>query len=342
MSVGNERARETLATAALVPGWISVALAVPFGVAGLVATVPVTLRYLPLVASALLVGLPHGAVDHLTPARARREVPTRRSLLAVGLCYLLLGGAYAVAWALAPAAAFLSFLLLTWLHWGQGDVYPLVALFPETHLDDRPGRALTAVVRGGIPMVVPLLGFPERYHEVAVRVVGLVDPGAAASLAWLPRGDVRLALGAGLALATATALGRGLMRRGPTRSLRVDAAETVLLWAFFLTVPPVLAIGLYFPFWHGLRHVGRLMRVDGRSASALAAGDPWTPLGAFARDAAPLTAASLVCLAAVAAAVPAGVGTLADVAAAYLVLLAVLTLPHAVVVSWLDRRQGIW
>jgi hypothetical protein len=32
----------------------------------------------------------------------------------------------------------------------------------------------------------------------------------------------------------------------------------------------------------------------------------------------------------------------ADLVGLYLVLIAVLTLPHVVIVTWLDREQGVW
>jgi hypothetical protein len=32
----------------------------------------------------------------------------------------------------------------------------------------------------------------------------------------------------------------------------------------------------------------------------------------------------------------------ASLAAAYLVFIAVLTLPHVAVVTWMDRREGVW
>jgi Brp/Blh family beta-carotene 15,15'-monooxygenase len=331
--------RETLTGTALRPGWVGLAAVLLIGVAGVADTLPPSLLYAPLVASALVLGIPHGAVDHLTPARALGRPTNPRSLAAVGGLYLLLGGAYAVAWVFAPAAAFVFFILLTWAHWGQGDVYPLVAWFEETHLPDRSDRLLAAFVRGGLPMAVPLVGAPTQYHDVATRVVGLFDSGAAGSLLWLLDPRVRLAVGVGFAAVTAFALARGYRR---CRSWRVDAVETVLLWLYFLVVPPVLAVGLYFPLWHSLRHVGRLVSLDAASQRALAAGDGVAALGRFARDAAPLTLVSVALLGAVAAAVPAGVGSVPDVGAAYLVLLAVLTLPHVVVVTWLDRVQDVW
>jgi len=334
--------RRKLARTSLHPGWAVLALAVAVAVAVDVERVPVALRYVPLAASVLVLGLPHGAVDHLALPRAKETPPTARWLVGVGVLYLVLAAGYAAAWVVAPAPAFLAFLCLTWLHWGQGDVYPLVALFPVTHLDDRLGRALTAAVRGGIPMVVPLVGFPDRYHAVATRVVGLFDPAAAASLGWLIAPATRWTFGLGLAALTLVVLGRGLVGTGPTRSFRVDVAETGLLWVYFLAVPPVLAIGLYFPLWHSLRHVCRLVAIDPDGRRALAGGDLRAGIRRFARDAAPLTAVSVIALAGLALAAPHAPASVPDLGAAYLVLLAVLTLPHVVVVTLLDRTQGVW
>lgn len=334
--------RDTLRRTVLAVGWAVLGASAFSGALGFFDGLDPTLRYAPLVASALVLGLPHGAVDHLTLPRARGDAATVRSLCAVGALYLVVGGAYAVAWFLAPAPAFLAFLALTWGHWGQGDVYPLVAWFERTHLDDSVGRGLAVAVRGGAPMLVPLLGYPDRYRAVAARVVGLFDPVAAESLGWLVRLDARLAVGVGFAALCSLALLRGLFRTGRTTSLRVDAGETLVLWAFFLLVPPVVAIGLYFTLWHSLRHVGRLAAVDARGRESLSDGDIAASVRRFARDAAPLTAVSVVLLVGLAVVVPNPAGGVADSVAVYLVLLAVLTAPHVVVVSLLDRQQGIW
>jgi Brp/Blh family beta-carotene 15,15'-monooxygenase len=342
VSVPRRAVRNAFQRVAMVPGWAVLAVAALLSVLGVGGGLHPAARYVPLLASVLVLGLPHGAVDHLTLARARGDAPTPRSLGAVGALYLLLGGAYAVGWFLAPLPAFLGFLALTWVHWGQGDVYPLVACFDRTHLDDAAGRALTVAVRGGLPMLVPLLGSPERYRAVAARVVGLFDAAAADALGWLTRPDLRLALGVAFGCLTVLTLLRGYRRAGPTASLRVDVGETVLLWAYFLVAPPVVAVGLYFTLWHSLRHVGRLAVVDPRSRESLAGGDPRASLRRVARDAAPLTAVSLLLLAGLAVAVPRGAAGVADLVAVYLVLLAVLTAPHVVVVTALDRRQGIW
>ncbi|MEM4782062.1 MAG: Brp/Blh family beta-carotene 15,15'-dioxygenase [Halalkalicoccus sp.] len=73
-----------------------------------------TNRYL-LLASVLPFGL--RALDYVAVSRARGVSPSIRSLLAVGALYLIVGGLYATVWFVASGVAFVSFLLLTWLHW---------------------------------------------------------------------------------------------------------------------------------------------------------------------------------------------------------------------------------
>jgi len=325
----------------LLPSWVVVgALLVAFA-AG--AALPPRLRYVPLAASVVLLGLPHGAVDHLAPSRARGEQATDRTALAVGLLYLVLGGAYAGLWFLLPSVAAVAFVAITWFHWGQGDLHAAVAIAGADHLRTRAQRGLFVVVRGGLPMLVPLLAFPGEYRRVLTAFVALFGDGSLGPWARLFAADVRLALGGGfLALTVAgLALGRRRADRGAV-GWRVDAAETVLLWAYFLTVPPLFAIGIYFPLWHSARHVARLLLVDD-DAAALLGERRWVPaLARFARDAAPLTALSLVFLAGFAALVPGDPRSELGAAAVYLVFIAVLTLPHVVVVTAMDRAEGVW
>ena len=332
--------RDRLVALALVPSWAVVGvLAVAFA-AG-VDRPPLVVQLVPLVASVVLFGLPHGAVDHLALARTGGRPATRAHQLRVAALYAVVGGAYAVAWFVAPLAAAVAFVLLTWAHWGQGDLYPLVALFDGRHPHGRGQRALTAAVRGALPMAVPLVAFPGQYE----RVLGwFVVPfgGSTDAIAWLFTADTRLAVAGGVGVLTALALANGYRADGASTAWRVDVAETLVLWAFFLLVPPVLAVGAYFSAWHALRHVARLVAVDDTASAALERGDTTGALAAFARDAAPLTAGALVVLAALAVLAPATPTALPGLVGVYLVGIAVLTLPHVVVVTGMDREQGIW
>ncbi|WP_153952479.1 Brp/Blh family beta-carotene 15,15'-dioxygenase [Halosegnis longus] len=328
---------ETVRRLTLWPGWACcglLALAFVFD-----PQVPQSLQLVPLVVSVVLVGLPHGAIDHLVPGRLG-SVSTLRGALVVGGVYLLLGVGYTVVWFLAPTVGFVSFILLTLAHWGQGDMHALVAFAGANHLCSVPQRALAAVVRGGFPMLVPLVAFPTQYERVAQLLVAPFA-GDASLLAPVFTPESRLAVGVGFGALVAVHLGVGYWRRAGD-GWRRDAGETLLLGAFFTTVPPLFAVGLYFCLWHALRHVGRLALADEPSVAAFATGDLWTPLRRFAWQAAPLTAVSLAFLGVFYLLVPEPPTTAAGVVGLYLVLIAALTLPHVGVVAWMDAKQGVW
>lgn len=317
------------------PVWVvlgAVTLASALGV-----SVPRPVAAVPLVASVLLLGLPHGATDHVVAARSGRS--RRRAYGLAVAVYALLGGAYLAAWFVAPVLSFVAFLALTLAHWGQGDLYVL----HERSGGDYPGSRLHATLlvltRGSLPMLVPLVAFPGVYEAVFAWTVDLFGADTA-PVAWAFAPSARVAVAAGfLALATLT-LAVGY--RADPDTWRVDAVETVLLTAYFGLVPPLFAIGLYFPLWHSLRHVVRTVLLDDRSIDALARGDAGDAARRYVRDAAPNTVGALVVLVAIALVVPGSPVGVEGVVAVYLVLLAVLTLPHVVIVSALDRYQGVW
>lgn len=337
--------------AARVDRWFArrpaLALAVLLPVGAVTPLFPVEVGLAAFALGTLAVGMAHGAVDHLVPLRAAAGVSSRRSIAVVSAVYAVLGGAVVAAFFLAPVAAFVGFVALTWLHWGQGDVAAL-DIAGVGHLPTSAERWLSLVVRGGLPMGVPLLGHPAEYRLVAEWIVGLffVDAGAAAAAVdplFAPA--TRAGVGVGMAAATLVSVGLGYRRvaAGADRGgwLR-DAGEVALLWAWFLLAAPVFAIGVYFALWHGLRHVGRLVLVDPAAAAAAADADAVGAIARFARDAAPLTLGGFLVVAAVGGAVPAGVAAPGDLLAVSLVAIAAMTLPHVAVVAWLDRRQGVW
>ena len=325
-------------------GWLpllGLAVVVP-----LLAPLPESVRYLPLVASVVVFGLPHGALDYVALPRALSGRVDARGLTIVGVLYAILGGDYLAAWLLAPVPAAVVFIALTWFHWGQGELFVLRDAFGGGHLDDRTQQALTTVVRGGLPMAVPLVGFPDRYLAVLET---FVEPfGGSIGSAWLfePSGQAIVAVGFGLV--TVVTLWRGWRlakadgrRQSDNGGWRLDAAETALLWVFFLLVEPVLAIGAYFCLWHSLRHIVRVGLLDQRTVSALSAGEWLKPAGRLAVEGLPTTLAAGGFLWALYVLTPASEGV-ASAIGVYLVGIAVLTLPHVVIVTWIDREQGFW
>ena len=109
----------------------------------------------------------------------------------------------------------------------------------------------------------------------------------------------------------------------------------MLLTVAGLVVPVAAFFGAYFGTWHSGRHTARLVAEDPVNAADLAAGRLGRPLLRFARIAAlPTTAALATVLALWVSA-----GGWEAFVAADLAVLAALTVPHVVVVTWLDSRQ---
>ncbi|MFC7097411.1 Brp/Blh family beta-carotene 15,15'-dioxygenase [Halobaculum marinum] len=322
--------------------WVALAVTLPFGL--LAPTLSPALRYAPFLASVLVFGLPHGAVDHLVPDRLA-GTGLVQSVAVVVAVYAVLGVGYGLWWALAPVSAFVAFIAITLFHWGQGDVYALLVLAGAEHLPSRVERGLALVVRGGLPMLVPLVGHPTEYRRVAGALVGLFAGGVGAlDPVFTPAARVAVAVGFGALTLLALVVGGDRVRRDDAarRPWLVDAGETLGLWAYFLLVPPVVGIGLYFCFWHATRHIARLELLDPGARETLAAGDLPGTLRRFARDAAPATAGGLLVVAGVWALAPRPTAGPEGLLAVYLVAIAVMTLPHVAVVTWMDLRQGVW
>jgi Brp/Blh family beta-carotene 15,15'-monooxygenase len=273
--------------------------------------------------------------------KAARGAATTRTVLAVGALYLVLSGLYLVLWFAAPRAAFCLFIALTAFHWGAGDLHALLAFGPAKLREvGYATRVLVLLSRGGIPMIVPLLAFPGVYRAVAEDTVGLFGAGGL-TFAFSP--GFRAAAGTVLFAVVLLSVLSGARELGKDRRLLLSyAGETLLLVLYFAAVPPVLAVGLYFCLWHSTRHIARLVALDRSAAAAFGTGRV-VPAGfRFARDATPLTAAALLLLGGLFFSVPGSVEGPGPLLALYLVLVSSLTLPHAVVVSYMDLRQGLW
>lgn len=301
------------------------------------------LRYAPFALSLILFGLPHGAADHLVPGRLYSGEASPYSIAWVFVFYLALVALYLVVWFVSPGPAFVFFIVLTWFHWGQGDLYFMAALGRDVAEETTGLKALTVFVRGGMPMLVPLLAFTEVYRSVAFNIIGLFR-GDATKLDWAFSPTFRLVAGVGFALAVLLVLFKGYQLSGlQGRSVwRLEVVEVVLLAVYFAVVPPILALGLYFCLWHSPRHVARLMLLNSASAAALGKNRIGRALGAFVRDAAPLTFAALALLVGMYFIAPGPVEGAGGLLAVYLVLISTLTLPHVVIVCLMDLRQGIW
>ncbi|MEO0558445.1 MAG: Brp/Blh family beta-carotene 15,15'-dioxygenase [Bacteroidota bacterium] len=293
---------------------------------------PTAWLLVPWALSVLVLGLPHGALDPFVPFRLNGEEVTAIRVGSFCVVYLGIAAVIIGVWALAPVVAAVGFIVLTWAHWGQGEVFALRALGWDDHLASRRHLVLAGTVRGALPMLVPLAAQPTAYAEVLAGLVALFDPVGSLDAA------TRLASAAGSArIGLAGIIGVyvlwGLIsasRRGAWRSFGFDLGEIAGLALFFAVLPPLWSVGVYFCAWHALRHLARLEPIVA----------PQRP-GRLALLAAPATLGAVALFA--------GLGWLImeqpeaeAVLAVYLVGIAAVTVPHVLVVAWMDVRQGVW
>lgn len=272
-------------------------------------------------------GLAHGACDQLVLPAVR---PVRggqwRYLLRFVLGYLGVAATAGLGWWQWPGAAVSTFLLLTVWHWGSADA------------PAQPGRSTLwlahSVLRGALLFAVPARWWPA-YTQHSVE--GLLAFAGAAALAphWFEAWSAELwpLVGVGhLVLWSCYA------RLHEPRRWRTDALEALLLTGLFVALPPLLALGVYFVFWHSLQHALRLTRLFGYAGPA-SPRPAWLALGSellfFLRRALPLLLVSLAALAGCYALLRTHLTSPDAWLSIALVAAAVLTLPHALLVSFI-------
>lgn len=270
-----------------------------------------------VVALGLAAGLPHGAIDHVLAARLAGI-----SVLTSTAVYL--GGALA-AWAALTwggPVALATVLGLSVVHFGAGEVEAHRATGPW------PGGAPAAVLAaaGTGALLLPL----ARADEAVVAVADALSPGLGELLAD-PRISVLLAGGWGLAAVGALVL--AVVQRRPG-----VAADVLLVGALGVFAPPLVAFAVWFGGWHALRHTGRLLVTEPGAARLVEAGQLRGALARLARLSAATSAVALGTVVALAWLTAGAPEPDTAMATALRVLLA-LTVPHMVVVAWLDRRH---
>lgn len=221
-------------------GLIAVVMAIPIAIVAksTTATTHVPGWMVAVAIIAVAIGIPHGAVDHLTLATSL----TWRTAVTRGSVYLVVALLSATAVILFPGIAFIAVLAMTVWHFGAGDVEAsreLGGAPPETGVT----RIMHSIAAGSAPVLLPLTS------PAAVSTLSAIQPRLAQVFSPALITGVRVAV---LALVIITLL--VLIQQGRMRA----AVELVALAALGFFVAPLIAFAVYFSFWHSLRHTARL------------------------------------------------------------------------------------
>ena len=289
---------------------------------------PDSLQWGFFVGSVLLTGIPHGALDHLvvagTEARRHRAFSMRRFLVR----YLLLMCLYALIWWQWPALALLAFMGCSAYHFGETDL----ALLPDHHTHaDR----LLFISYGWLFVSFLTLTHPAEALPILAQLPGIELPPARfieVVTAYAPAYSVGCGL---LALAVLAYVWHTLGGRACGGLL----LQSVVLGVVIATLPLLLAFTFYFAWWHAglsLLAIRRYVVDDLAPTTAMTWPQFMRRAGLFSA----LAIGGMLCFILIGR----QYATLTDLLPAFLVGIAVLTLPHMTVMSnlfaWL-RRQSV-
>ena len=290
----------------------------------------------PLLISALIYGLPHGAIDDSILMKSMKRPGSAFWRWAiVWSAYLLVALLYLGVWVLSPSAAFVFFIILTWVHWGQGDLYFLKQVYRVSYLEHPIPKALAFFIRGGLPMGITLIAFPETYQEVAGWTLAVFGSSEQSLDLFFGTNFINVIKYTLITIIlTYALLILTLTKSSKKCDALVDICEILVLSLFFLSLPPLFSIGIYFCVWHGLRHILRLWLWEtGKYASK--SRFVFVP-GSILLKTIPNTVLSLLFLVFIFY-IPQNQELRTEfIIGVYLVLIACLTLPHFFTVCYMD------
>ena len=182
----------------------------------------------------LVIGLPHGATDHLLFRQLAREKGKPVSMVRFYIVYVGLVLAYGVLWALLPLPALILFLLVSVYHFGQSNWNYLAPRAWVMHLS-----------WGAFVLFVPVVWHFDESREILKTMLRQELPEISQG--------IRTAVVAGLFL-----LNQGLIIQKTARKALGTwggILESVNLWillGMFLALPLLLGFSIYFAGWHAL------------------------------------------------------------------------------------------
>ncbi|MEM9444875.1 MAG: Brp/Blh family beta-carotene 15,15'-dioxygenase [Verrucomicrobiota bacterium] len=283
-------------------------------------------------ATLLVLGMPHGAIDHyLYFAIIKKTMSVRRLTLFV-FAYIFVALFFLSVWFISPWVAAWGLIFLTWYHWGQADLYY------EKHR----GTKLSFIFglwRGAIPMLTPLIFNAKEYSRALNEAISFIEPNySGIATDWINSHYVKVSVG--LLLLLTGIIHWTLLRKNQTaikqRKLKI-ISEDIALICLLIFLPPLVSIGLYFSFWHSRRHINlTCMKLGGNFVieknSVLKVN--WFN---FYKASLPFTLAGIIFVVAFALFRNLSSIDIYSLIGSYLIILWSLTWPHTIIYSLIDK-----
>ncbi|TVR27367.1 MAG: hypothetical protein EA390_13910 [Balneolaceae bacterium] len=267
--------------------------------------------------SVFLIGIPHGAIDHIMAAEIFGLNQTLKDHLLFYASYLLIMMLVGALWYFAPVAGMILFLAISIYHFGQADM--------EDFMVRKPGNwiwhnARGILIIGLIVFVKPSVTYPIMAE--AMRIDEAIFAG------WMP--DATISAGIIItAYALLAMIGYLLGRfKNPGRFF----SDSLILAGLLIITGPLIGFALYFALWHSAGHINEMREFfEGRDKSL--------SVLQFYKKATPFTLVSLFGLAFLAG-INSAFGLEEQFLSLMFILISVLTLPHMFIVDRMYAEKG--
>jgi beta-carotene 15,15'-dioxygenase len=204
---------------------------------------------------ALVVGIPHGAIDHLI------AIPSHPKSRFIGYIAGYVAVAIIAGWAIATwnLIGFQAVVLMSALHFGFGDASFINEdrVAQDKEKNSLPIEILYALPAGFLPVILPLTD--SRTLDALERIHPNLENWAGSQVSLFRNLTLLLGLFAFVNLLVTKRF-----------SMTFDI---FILTILALIAPPLIAFAVYFGFWHALRHTARLVPKLPKARQHILSGD---------------------------------------------------------------------
>jgi Brp/Blh family beta-carotene 15,15'-monooxygenase len=278
----------------------------------LLPTVPAIIEWGIILLLLITLGIPHGANDFLVFLNIRRQEGHSARFWGFLFRYLGLMTAYAFLWWWSPVLSFILFLFIAAYHFGQSNWHYAVIDAPVL-------RWLTFFLWGAFQFAVPTLWLYPEQGKVLLEAITQQSLPEWSSLSTQIVAWILFGVNIGLIL---------LLKQYKKISQK-EATNEVIQLAFlfwlYISAPLVLSFTLYFVGWHALSTVADQYTVFNQSSRKFT-------LGRYIKKALPFSFLAIAGMAAIIFFLPGGWNK-EQIIATSIQLIAILTLPHALLMD---------
>lgn len=211
--------------ALLITPWLLISIGYGFGIA-----IPYPLQYTIFLLILALMGIPHGALDHLVAKKNREIKGSSFSIQTFLILYLSRMLIFAVIWYLSPTLALCIFLIISALHFGETDLY---------------NHTFSAFAYGAGILIFLLL---SHFNEV-LPILQSIPVFSRSS--WWP--ILNLYSKNWSILAAFITIIMTLIHKSTLKYKILLVLRTILILGIVYTLPLLLSFSFYFGCWHSLR-----------------------------------------------------------------------------------------